>query len=135
MDVTVNGTPVLTSAPTVTTTGPVVAPIGTGATMVLAFQLVGVATTPLKVTAFPLELVPKFAPLMVTGVPTGPELGDTLLIVGVVPPVPGQLPLQMSARRSVPHCWAGLTVIVPVTAVAVIWTTSSSAGDAFACAA
>jgi hypothetical protein len=36
--------------PTVTTTGPVVAPEGTGATMLLALQLVGVAVVPLNVT-------------------------------------------------------------------------------------
>jgi len=43
-------TPLLASPPTVTTTGPVVAPEGTGATIDVALQLVGVAAVPLNVT-------------------------------------------------------------------------------------
>lgn len=35
---------------TVTSTGPVVAPVGTGATILVALQLDGVEVTPLKVT-------------------------------------------------------------------------------------
>ena len=46
--VTVKGTPLLTVPPTVTVTGPVVAPSGTGITMLAAAQLVGVAAVPLK---------------------------------------------------------------------------------------
>ena len=42
--------PLLACPPTVTTTLPVVAPVGTGATIEVALQLVGVATVPLKVT-------------------------------------------------------------------------------------
>ena len=41
--VTVNGTPLLARPPTVTTTLPVVAPLGTGTAMLVALQLVGVA--------------------------------------------------------------------------------------------
>src|SRR5258705_2756560 len=44
---TVNLTPLLATPPTVTTTLPVVAPAGTGATMLVADQLVGVAVVPL----------------------------------------------------------------------------------------
>jgi len=47
---TAKGTPLLLMPPTMTTTLPVVAPEGTGATTVVAVQLVGVATTPLNVT-------------------------------------------------------------------------------------
>ena len=47
---TVNDTPLLDTPLTVTTTLPVVAPVGTGATIEVALQLVGVATVPLKVT-------------------------------------------------------------------------------------
>jgi hypothetical protein len=47
---TLNGTPLLGVPATVTTTGPLVALDGTGATIVLSLQLVGVAGTPLKVT-------------------------------------------------------------------------------------
>ena len=45
---TVKLTPLLATPPTVTTTFPVVAPAGTGATMLVALQLVGVAAVPLN---------------------------------------------------------------------------------------
>jgi hypothetical protein len=47
---TVNAMPLLTTPLTITTTLPVVAPVGTLATMLLALQLTGVAAIPLKVT-------------------------------------------------------------------------------------
>ena len=47
---TVKLTPLLATPLTVTTTLPVVAPVGTGATIDVALQLVGVAAVPLKVT-------------------------------------------------------------------------------------
>ena len=47
---TVKVAPLLAAPPTVTMTGPVDAPEGTGATILLAFQLVGVEAVPLKVT-------------------------------------------------------------------------------------
>ena len=48
--VTVNATPLLATPPTVATTLPLVAPVGTGTTMLDALQFVGVAALPLKVT-------------------------------------------------------------------------------------
>ena len=48
--VTVNATPLLATPPTVTTTGPVLAPAGTEATMLVSLQLLGVAAVPLKMT-------------------------------------------------------------------------------------
>ena len=50
LGVTVNDTPLLATPPTVTTTLPVVAALGTGTTICVALQLVGVAAVPLKVT-------------------------------------------------------------------------------------
>jgi hypothetical protein len=50
LGVTVKVTPLLACPATVTTTGPVVAAAGTGTAMLVAFQLVGVAAVPLKVT-------------------------------------------------------------------------------------
>jgi hypothetical protein len=64
----------------VTTTLPVVAPPGTAATMLVGLQLVGVADTPLKVTVPIVD--PKFVPAIVTGVPTGPDVGFRLLMAG-----------------------------------------------------
>ena len=48
--VTVKLTALLARPATVTSTLPVVAPLGTGATMLVALQLVGVAFVPLKLT-------------------------------------------------------------------------------------
>src|SRR5229473_1355328 len=72
---TVKLTPLLATPPTVTTTFPLVAPAGTGATMLVAPQLVGVAAVPLNVTVLVPCVAPKFAPLIVTDVPTTPDVG------------------------------------------------------------
>jgi len=80
--VTVKPTPLLATPPTVTTTLPVVAPVGTGTATLAALQLVGVAVVPLKVTV-PLPCVPpKLLPVIVTEVPTAPEVGDRLVMLG-----------------------------------------------------
>src|SRR3954469_10530377 len=55
---TVNGSPLLASDVTVTTTLPDVAPLGTGTTMPVDDQLVGIAVVPLNLTL----LVPCVAP-------------------------------------------------------------------------
>jgi hypothetical protein len=68
--------------PTVTTTLPVVAPDGTGATMLVALQLLGVAVVPLNLTVLLPCVAPKFAPAIVTDVPTKPDAGDKLVMLG-----------------------------------------------------
>src|SRR5438552_11991356 len=78
-DVTVKLTPLLAMPPTVTTTLPVAAPVGTDVTMLVALQLVVVAAVPLNATV---PAAPKFVPLMVTAVPTGPEVGFRLVMPG-----------------------------------------------------
>src|SRR5262245_57101558 len=80
---TVKVTPLLAWLLTVTTTGPVVAPDGTGAEMLLAFQLVGEAVVPLNVTVLVPWLEPKVVPVMVTAVPIGPDVGERLSIFGL----------------------------------------------------
>ena len=45
-------------------------------------QLVGVAVTPLKVTVLRFCVAPKLDPLMVTGVPMGPVLGERFAMFG-----------------------------------------------------
>jgi len=63
----------------VTVMGPVVAPAGTVAVICVALLTVKVAATPLKRTS----VVPvKFVPVMVTEVPTGPDVGEKLVMVG-----------------------------------------------------
>jgi hypothetical protein len=80
--VTVKLTPLLAVPPTVTTTVPVVAPAGTGTTMLVALQLVGVAVVPLNLTVLLPCVAPKFVPVMVTGVPTNPDVGFRLVMLG-----------------------------------------------------
>ena len=80
---TVKLVPLLTTPDTVTTTFPVVAPLGTGTTIETAFQLLGVVAVPLNVTVLVLCVDPKFVPAIVTELPTTPELGDKLVILGV----------------------------------------------------
>jgi hypothetical protein len=80
--ITVKLTPLLARPATVTTTFPVVAPEGTVTPMLVAFQPVTVAAVPLKVTVLLPWVAPKFVPLMVTAVPTPPELGVRLVILG-----------------------------------------------------
>src|SRR5882762_8736812 len=85
---TVKLTPLLGCALTVTTTLPVVAPVGTGAVMLVAPHAVGVAAVPLNVTVLLPWEAPKFAPAMETEVPTGPVAGLRLVMdgAGVLPP-------------------------------------------------
>jgi hypothetical protein len=77
---TVKATPLLATPPTVTTTFPVVAPLGTVVAILVALQLVVVAAVPLSVTV-PED--PKFVPVIVTAVPTAPNVGDRLVMLGV----------------------------------------------------
>src|SRR5580765_471903 len=79
---TVKLRPLLASPPTVTTTLPVVAPAGTGTTMLVAVQLVGVAVVPLNLTVLVPCVAPKVVPAIVTAVPAGPVVGDRLVSVG-----------------------------------------------------
>ena len=80
--VTVNLTPLLPEVPTVTTTLPVVAAEGTGATILLALHEVGVAVTPLNVTLLVPCVEPKLVPDIVTELLTAPDVGDKLVIFG-----------------------------------------------------
>jgi len=83
--VTVNSTPLLATPPDaavdVTTTLPVVAPFGTAAIMLVLLQLADPANVPLNVTVP--WVAPKFVPVMVTKVDTGPEVGFKLVMLGV----------------------------------------------------
>jgi hypothetical protein len=69
---------------TVTTTFPVVAPLGTVATILVKLHVDTEAEVPLKVTVLPPCGDPKFVPVMVTDVPIAPEVGDKLMMAGPV---------------------------------------------------
>jgi hypothetical protein len=80
--VTVNEA-LLAGAPlTVTENDPEDAPAGTVAAMEVAAQLTTVAAVPLSETVLPPCVPPKLEPEMVTSVPTGPEVGDRLVMDG-----------------------------------------------------
>jgi hypothetical protein len=76
-------TPLLATPPTVTTTFPVVAPVGTDVTRLVALQLVTIAAVLLNVTVLLPCVEPKFVPVIVSAVPTDPEVVERLVILGV----------------------------------------------------
>jgi hypothetical protein len=81
---TVNEEPLLATPLTVTTTLPVVALVGTVATIDVAPQLViVVAVVVLNFTELVPWVVPKFVPVIVTDAPTAPDVGDRLVMLGV----------------------------------------------------
>jgi hypothetical protein len=79
----VNEKPLLTTPPTVTSTFPVVVPVGAVATIDVALQLVIVAVAPLNATALAPCVGPKFVPAIVTDVPTTPDDGSRPVMLGV----------------------------------------------------
>lgn len=114
--VTVNAAPLLGTPPKVTTTLPLVAPLGTGTAMLEALQLVGAAAVPLKVTVLVPCDAPKFEPLIITEVPTGPEVGLRLAMLGAATP-----PAGLKAARRAAQLLEGLSVAVAAAVPAVGW--------------
>lgn len=78
---TVNGTPLLETPSTVTTTFPMLAPLGTATSIDVSPHIVGLPATPLNVTVPGRE--PKPVPEITTVVPTGPEVGERVVMPGV----------------------------------------------------
>jgi hypothetical protein len=87
--------------------------------MLVALQLVGVAAVPLNVTVLVPCVVPKLVPVMVIDVPTVPELGLKLAILGEPPlgvPFPPPQPavvrksakirIDSAACHTVPYGWS-----------------------------
>lgn len=81
---TVKATPLLATPLTVTTTLPVVAPLGTGTVMLLSPQPVGVPAVPLNITVLVPCVTPKLVPVIVTDVAGGPDAGLRPVIAGVI---------------------------------------------------
>src|SRR6267142_1560938 len=104
--VTVKATPLLanlsTGPPTVTTTLPLVAPNGTGTTMLVSLQLVHVPGIPLNVTVLAPTDAPKFVPVIVTEVPLGPDVGLRFVIVGVTTKFAGLLGIAATVTTMPP---------------------------------
>jgi hypothetical protein len=121
---TVNDTPLEVPFVVVTTTFPVVAPPGTGTTILVDVQLVGVPPVPLNVTVLLPCVEPKLTPEMVTAVPAGPEVGDMLFIVGVCDTVKGAplLAVPLTVITTFPEVAAngtGTTILVALQLVGV----------------
>ena len=107
--VTVKFTPLLATPPTVTTTLPVVAPAGTVVTMLVALQLVTAAVIPLNFTVLVPCAAPKFTPVIVTAVPTTPEVGFKLVMLG-----PGRVTVKIRPLLATPPTvTTTLPVVVP----------------------
>jgi hypothetical protein len=79
---TVNENPLLATLLTVTTTFPVVAPVGTVTAMDVALQLVVVAVVPLNLTVLVLWVDPKFVPEIVRDIPTAPVVVESPVMFG-----------------------------------------------------
>ena len=106
---TVKLIPLLSTPLACTTKLPVVAPVGTGTTIDVALQLVGVAAVPLNLTVLVPWVEPKFVPVIVTDVPTAPEVGDRLVMLGVGRTV------KLIPLLSTPLAWTTtLPVVAPV---------------------
>jgi hypothetical protein len=65
--------------------------------MLVAVQLVGVEAVPLNFTVLEPCVVPKFIPAIDTEVPTGPEAGDKLVMLGVAADTAKLTPLLATA--------------------------------------
>jgi hypothetical protein len=76
--------PMLGTPPAVTTTWPVVAAGGIATVMLVALQLVGVASVPLNVTVLVPWMAPKLIPAIVTLAPGAPVGGAMALSTGAL---------------------------------------------------
>ena len=87
---------------------PVVAPAGTATVMPVAPQLVGDAEVPLNFTVLVPCEAPKFVPVMLTEVPTSPDVGLRFVMLGG-----GTVTLNVTPLLAVPPT---LTTTLPVVA-------------------
>jgi len=114
---TVKPTPLLATPFTVTTTFPVVAPLGTGTAMLVALQLVGVAAVPLKPTTLVPRVNPKPVPLIVIKAPGAPLVGERLVICGDTVKVTALLATPNTVTTTLPVVAAmgtGTAIVVEV---------------------
>lgn len=113
---TVNGKPLLGTPPTVTTTFPVVAPIGTFKATLVPFQICAVPRVPLNVTVLVPWVGPKFVPVIVTPIPSNPDAGAMLVMtMGVTVNLAALLatPLKVTTKSPV-VAPAGITTVMVV---------------------
>lgn len=106
---TVNSVPALGTLLTVTTTFPVVTPVGTVAVMLVALHAVVAAVSPLNFTVLDPLVAPKPVPVRTTEVPARPDEGVRVETVGTAPTV------NVTPALAVP---ATVTVTLPVAELA-----------------
>jgi hypothetical protein len=113
---TVKLTPLLFTPLAKTTKLPVVAPVGTVATIDVALQLViNVAVVPLNFTVPMPWVEPKLVPVIVTDAPTAPVVGDKLVMLGAATTV------KLTPLLFTPLAFTtALPVVAPVGTVATI---------------
>src|SRR5260370_1093218 len=126
---TVNQAPLLSRPETVTTTYPVVAPLGTDVTMLVLLQFVGVAAVPLNVTVLVPWLVPKLVPVIVIASPTPPFALLRLVMVGAVPPPPALAALN--AARAAPPGSEALSASLAAATPAAVCTSACATSFVF----
>ena len=113
--VTVNHTPLLAAPPTVTTTLPAPAPAGTATVMLVSRQSDAIpALTLPNVTVLPLCAAPNPLPVIVTAVPTAPDVTERLVMLG-----PAPVTVKLAALL-VPPLVVTVTSAAPVAAFAAI---------------
>jgi len=120
--VTVKLTPLLGKPFTVTTTGPVIAPTGTGTVMLVSIQFIGDATIPLNVTVLPKGVGPKFDPAINTKLLMAPEFVFRPVIVGVTVKATGLLGTPLAPTTTLPvlaPAGTGTTMLVALQLVGV----------------
>src|SRR5205814_5798723 len=101
----------------VTITLPVEAPTGTTATIEVALQLViDVASVPLNWTVLVPFVAPKLVPVIVTEVPTGPDVGASCVIDGGIVTMNGTplLGASVDRKRLADEARAGTTATMDV---------------------
>jgi hypothetical protein len=92
--------------------------------MLVPLQLVGVAAVPLNITVLVPCVEPKFVPVIVTDVPTAPELTERLVMLGVgntVNDVPA-LAIPLTVTTTLPvvaPLGTGTAMLVPLQLVGV----------------
>jgi len=106
---------------TVTTKVPVVAADGTATTMPVPLHCVTVAVVPLSFTVLPPWLAPKPFPVMRILVPTAPEFGDRLAILGATVNVDPLLATPPALTTTLPvEAPAGTVAVIEVELHAVV---------------
>ena len=82
--------------------------------MLVVLHVVGVAAVPLKLTVLVPCVAPKFAPVIVTEVPTAPAVGESVAMLGRgMPPAPEALNAAISAIQLRAGDMAQVTAITP----------------------